>query len=589
MRKAGFLAFLLPFIAAFLFVAPGVYDTTMMSRLALYPLLGAFVFLCGRDEIGLWHLIAGATLIVIPSAALLLAPHPLSGVPYAVRFLSFGLMIAGFSGTVAKWGVKPHLEGLAAAAALVSILMVVFGADSLTGNPNRAGMLLPLGLVSALSAGSRRKAVVLSALIIPGLVVSEFYISWAAALLGAVILLLHRRFTVNPALIPAAIILAQSAFTMMPSSAGRIGPTLELRTLIWRTSAELCRSSLPLGMGTGQARLQVYAAGGSDLQALAGADSRVDFLHSEPLTLLTEFGVTGFAMLAAFLLWLLKSREEGSAAALLAAFWLVFTTDLPLATPLGALPAALVIGACLTPGRRTRVPIAIPLVFIAASIPWAYTVLRGYHALNRPDDPRSASEACRYIPFEERAFLQAGWVWLRAGSPLEAEGFSERAVSVYPLYHGGWELRASVLGSLGRPGESASAWRRAFMLAPGNHGDRMLFALNGIPLSENSRDTLLAMGNALSEAVMWRELYPWIRNDSYREIAHRCLVLAQNLLPENPALSGAVFAAAVITGENCPEPDRAEFLLEAYLVYERFRELVPSERRNKVEALIEQR
>ncbi|MFO7625873.1 MAG: hypothetical protein R6V62_01285 [Candidatus Fermentibacteraceae bacterium] len=558
----------------------------MTSRLALFPLLGALILLAGRGGIGIRHLIAGGALALAACLGLLTAHEPVTGVPYAVRWVSFGLMLAGFGGTTAKWGFGKHLDGLVAAAALVSLLMVILGADAVSGNSNRTGLLLSLGVVAALADGNRTRALFKCALILPGLLVSAFYISWLAALLGAAVLYTHKRFPVNPGWLLVLMMAGQALFTAMPLMARRIGPTVELRTLIWRTSATLGLNAFPAGTGTGQARLSIYTDGGGDLQNLAGADRRVDFLHSEPLTLFTEFGAAGLTMLALLLLWVFRTRWEPLTAALLSAFWLVFMTDLPLATPLGALPAAFVIGGCLKPGRTVRVPGFVPAALAVVSIPWAYTVIKGYGAMNHPENPRSASEACRYIPFEERAFLNSGWGWLRSGSALQAREYSQRFTELYPHYHGGWELQAGVLSQLNNPQASASAWRRAFVLAPVGLHDRLLFALNGIPHSENSGDTLVLLGNSLAGKVPWRIIYPEIPQEGYAETALRYLALAMNLRSGEPELAGELFSRAVILMGYDPGLSWSRFQEEALLCYPLFRDLVPGIHREKVESLI---
>lgn len=586
MITAGSLAFLLPFALAFLVVIPGLYDTTMTSRLALFPLLGALTFLAGRSGIGIRHLVAGAALSLAACLGFFIAPEPMTVVPYAVRWMSFGLMLAGFCGTISKWGLPRHLDGLTAAAAGVSLLMVVLGPDAVSGNPNRTGMLLSLGVVASLADGKRTRALLKCALILPGLIVSQFYISWLAALLGAAVLPAWKRFKVNPGWLIILILALQALFTSMPRLAHRTGPTVELRALVWRTSAVRGLAALPLGTGAGQARLTVYSDGGDELQNLAGADRRVDFLHSEPLTMFTEFGVAGLAMLVLFLTWVFRTRWEPLTAALISTFWLVFTTDLPLATPLGALPAALVVGGCLKPGRTVRIPVLVPALFTLASIPWAYTVSRGYAAMNHPGNPGKASEACRYIPFEERAFLNAGWAWLHAGSALEARNYSRRFIELYPQYHGGWELEAGVMAGLDRPAEAAAAFRRAFVLAPKGLRDRPLYALNGIPYSENSGDTLVLLGNTLAEAVPWHTEFPGIPDEGFADTALRHLALAMNLRSGDPGLAGALYARALILMGYDSGLSWSGFREEALRLYPIFSELVPDSQRVKVESLI---
>lgn len=586
MSKAGFWAFLLPFTLALFVVIPGLYDTTMTSRLALFPLLAALTLMAGRSGIGTRHLVAGFSIVLAACLGILPAPEPLTAVPNAVRWASFGLMLAGFGGTTAKWGLGKHLDGLTAASAVVSVLMATLGADAISGNPNRTGMLLALGFVASLSDSTPKRALIRCALILPGLVASRFYISWLAVLLGAAVLFTRKRFPVNPGWLVLIILAGQAVFAIMPGVAHRIGPTVELRALIWRTSAIRGLDAFPLGTGTGQARLTIFSDGGEELQELAGADRRVDFLHSEPLTLFTEFGAAGLAMLALLIAWVFRSRWEPLSAALFTAFWIVFTTDLPLATPLGALPAALVIGGCLEPGRVKRIPALLPALFASASLPWAYTVTRGYEAMNHPGNPGKASEACRYIPFEERAFLNAGWAWLRSGSALEAREYSRRFIELYPQYHGGWELEAGVMAGLDRPADAAAAWRRAFVLAPKGLRDRPLYALNGIPYSENSGDTLLLMGKTLAEAIPWHSEYPGMPDEGFADTALRHLALAMNLRSGEPGLAGALYARALILMGYESGLSWSGFREEALRLYPLFSGLVPDSQRVKVESLI---
>lgn len=561
----------------------------MMSRLALYPVLGAGILWLGRERVGPGHLVFGAALGLVPLLAMLHAAHPVTGLPFLIRWASFGMMIAGFSGTTAKWGFRRHLDGLGAAAALVSLTIIFLGADFFSGNPNRTGMLLALGFIASLSSANRRLGLLTSALILPGLVVSSFMISWIAAGLGGLLLLAHRRFRVNPGVLISIMILAQVLFCVLPGHGAGIGPTLEMRTLIWKTGAGQLVRSFPLGAGTGQSRMSLHSEGGHRLQTLAGPGRRVDYLHSEPLTIVTEFGLAGAALLALFLVTVFRSAGSRLSAALLPAFWVIFASDLPVATPLGALPAALILAGCLGGARRVSLPAAVPGALLLASIPWMYMVIAGYSAMNRSHNPVSASRACRLIPFEERAFLGAGWAWLRGGSPLEAFQYSQRFVELYPFYYGGWELHAGVLGALHRFPESASASRRAFALAPDGHHDRNLFALNGVPHSENSGDTLLLLGCAFSADIRWSRQYPRIGRDAYPGISSRYLILAENLSPLDRRLAGRIFSKAVFIASHGPEPERSRALAEAAAVYGRYSDTVPPDEEARVILILQQR
>ncbi len=584
MIPAGAAAFGVPFALAALAVFPGLFDSTMMSRLAVYPALGAALLTAGRGFVGRNHLVAGALMALVPMAWLFVQGSPLPGIPQAVRWASFGMMAAGFGGTIARWGFGNHLRGLAWAAALLSIHMAVFGPDALSGNPNRAGMALALGIVA--SAAEKRKALafVQAGLILPGLAVSGFYTSWLAAAMGLLVLAAGRRWAPRPGLFIAAMLAGQTAFCLLPGTLRMNFPTLGLRSVIWRTSGTMFLETFPWGTGTGRARLSIYTRGGEELQSLAGPERRVDFLHSEPLELLTGSGAAGAMMLALFFGWISGSRHDPLSAALLCCFWVIFTGDLPLATPLGALPAALVLGGCLVPGRSIRIPLAAPLALLGGSLYWGITVTAGYRAMAMGNgDP---GEACRLIPFEERAWLQAGWGWLRSGHPLESSRYSAEFIGLYPSYHGGWELEGAVMGTLGRDDEAVSAWRRAFMLAPAGHANRLLYALNGAPGSGGSGDTLRTMGEALARDVPWTELFPGTELESYPEIARRILSLAESLIGSDPGLAGELFSRAVITAHNAPDPGRALFMADALTLYREYSSLIPEIYRDKVETFI---
>jgi hypothetical protein len=89
------------------------------------------------------------------------------------------MMIAGFSGTVNRWGIKPHLTGLVAAAVLISVASLIKGSDTLTGNSNRAGMVLSLGFLGSLIFFKRDRwySWIATFAIGAGVVFSTFYIS----------------------------------------------------------------------------------------------------------------------------------------------------------------------------------------------------------------------------------------------------------------------------------------------------------------------------------------------------------------------------------------------------------------------------
>ncbi|MEA3265550.1 MAG: O-antigen ligase family protein, partial [Candidatus Fermentibacteria bacterium] len=375
---AGFLLFFLPFTITLAAVIPGLFDSTMMSRLAVYPLAGSAIFFFGRKNISTTHLIIGSLIGLLPALSLLWGTSATGGIPYAVRWFSFGMMIIGFSGTIIRWGLRVHLKALVASAVLVSAVMLSTGADTVTGNANRAGMVLSLGFVGSLVFFKKEKwySWAVTTTILAGVYISSFYIGWVACLAGALVFYSSKK--IRPWMILAVMISGQIFSMFFPEAAGRIGPTLELRTRIWRNSAELFLDNLPLGTGTGSARLKLFNTSEPELRELSGGDKRIDYLHSEPLTIITETGIPGLLLLLFMLYWLSRQSRSDYQLASLAAFWLIFTSDLPLATPLGAIPAALFLSSVGGPGnRKFNVPVVVPALALISSLYWCFAVITG--------------------------------------------------------------------------------------------------------------------------------------------------------------------------------------------------------------------
>ncbi len=491
---------LFPFTAALLFALPGVFDTSMMSRLAIYPLLAVSILFAGRKGIGRTHLFIALGIGLLPALSLIWSYSPVGGIPFAVRWLSFGMMVAGFSGTVNIYGIKPHLYGLAAAAAVTSLLMALLGADTLTGNPNRAGMILATGFTASLILLQRERPLsfIAPAVIIMGVWLTGFITGLIACIAGAAVLLVSRKWRISAIPIIGAMIIAQVLLGVFPDVAGEIGPTLELRSRIWRQASVMFLQELPLGTGTGTARLFVYQNAEAELRELPGEETRVDYLHSEPITMLTENGIPGLLLLCFMLNWLFRKAASPELLALLAAFWPVFASDLPLATPLGAIPAAVFLG--MVPGFSTRrisfraAPFAVLGIL---SVLWGYTVIAGYSAMNGQPDRSRLERACERIPWEERAFLAAGHAQLREGSVLSALESSRRFNELYPLYWRGWLLRATSMSAAGIP--CASEWARAAVLLPerSTSTDRYFMVLNGIEPGATDPDTAIMLAHVI--------------------------------------------------------------------------------------------
>lgn len=476
----------------------------MMSRLAIYPLAASLVLLLGRKGIGRSQLILGSVLVLLPFFSLLWSTSLTGGIPSVVRWASFGLMIMGFSGSVGEYGVKAHIPGLTTAAAVTSLVIIIFGPDTVTGNANRAGMILALGFTGSLflARGRHRFFLLLPVLILAGAYISSFYICWVACAAGAAGYLIRDNDRFNWRMILTLMIAGQIAVSLFPSFAGRIGPTLELRTRIWSNSAGMFVQHMPMGTGFGSARLSIFNSAEPELRTLAGESSRIDYLHSEPLTLITETGISGL-LVVGFILYLLY-RKSGSieVSALTLAFWPVFTADLPLATPLGALPAALFLGLLSSSNEhRVHIPVAVPVLLAMGSIWWGFLSLTGYRALADHMSTGSTDaieKACSRIPWEERAFLAAGYSHLAQQDVLAALENAEKFIHLYPFDSRGWELKALSLSAAGR--KSNSSWARAALLIPSEtfRPDRYLMIINAIDTNGMDPDSALMLSSVLN-------------------------------------------------------------------------------------------
>jgi len=560
----GFLVFLLPFIVVLASVFPGLFDTTMMSRLAVFPMAGSVILFAGRKNVTAWHLLTGTAVALLPAITLLWATSSMGGIPFAVRWFSFGIMITGFSGTISRWGLKPHMYGLVAAAVVTSTVMLVAGPDAVTGNSNRAGMLLSMGFVGNLIVFNKNRwySWVSTVLISAGMISSFFYIGWIACATGTGILFLSGKLKIRAWMILSPMIAGQILFTAFPEYAGRIGPSLELRSRIWHSSFSLFQEQFPLGTGCGSARIEIFNSASPELRTLSGGDRRVDYLHSEPLTMVTESGIFGLLLLALFLYWFIKKCRSPEQLALLTAFWPVFTSDLPLATPLGALPAALFLGS-LAPltGRKVVIPVAVPVFTMVLSIYWGFTVIAGYSAMGAVGREVSSvsdiEHACRRIPWEERAFLAAGHTHLRSNMVIAALEDSRHFLELYPSYYRGWELRATALDAAGR--NSCSAWARATLLVPDNiyFPEKYLFAINAIQSLGMDADTAVAVSRVLSYSrEQMSELLDRMSASDLLVVSEKMLILSEQCRPASKYHASRMWFMAMATacksGEQIP-------------------------------------
>jgi tetratricopeptide (TPR) repeat protein len=496
-----------------LWVPPGIFDPTLTGRLALYPLAGAALLWAGRRRTGRYHSLAGLLLAGLPVVWILAAPIPVQAIPQAVRWASFGMMVAGLSGLAAGGGRRQVLAGVCAAGALAGLTVIALGPEGTAGNPNRLGALLALSVVACASDQTGlplrgRLALGLPAAV--GLVLSGFYTGWIGAVLGLLWLFSGERLGLRP-IYPAALLLAgQLLLPLAPQAAGRLHPSLRLRALIWRQGIELSAQRFPLGVGTGQARLHIHSAGPEELRRLAGVEKRIDHLHSDLLTPPVEQGLAGLTLLALLLVWVAKASGGCARGSILLAAWPLAATDLPLATPLGAIPLAAAM-ACALPARgRTAIPAWLPAGLGLAALAWGVAVTLGYAEMRKGREAAASGRhaeageamesACSLIPFEERCRLYLAASRFAQGAPLAAAEAAGEFNAIYPGYWRGHRIEGGILMALDRQEEAASAFVSALRLAPSDslrvRNRLALGALHSIPPTETDRlllaDALLA-------------------------------------------------------------------------------------------------
>lgn len=491
---------------ALFFVPPELFDATLMGRLAVYPLCGAALLWAGRKSIGRLHSIAGLLIAGLPLLWTVAAPIPKQSIPQAARWLSFGAMVAGISGLARGKNRGPLLSGLCAAGALGGLTVIFLGPDGTAGNPNRLGTLLAVSVVACASAETDLRGwqrLVLGGISAVGLFLSGFYTGWIGAALGVGWLISGGKW-LRP-IVPVSLLLAcQLALGLLPGPAGGIHPSLRLRTLVWRTGVEISAERFPLGSGTGQARLHLHAEGPEDLRSLAGEDRRIDHLHSELLTPPVEQGLAGLALMALFLAWLARAGKGGARGALVLSIWPMLAADLPLATPLGAVPVAAVLACCLPADGTVKLRPWLPAALAALGLAWAASLILGYAELRsgrraaqsgkQAEAARHMENACRLLPFEERCRLYLTASRMALDSPEAALDAAEEFNALYPRYWRGHQMQAGILLSLERDEAAGRAFLSALRLAPADstriQNRLALGALHHVPESPGSRALL---------------------------------------------------------------------------------------------------
>lgn len=481
-------------------VFPGLYDSTLTSRLAIYPALGVLLLLAGAGSIPRQALLASSAVALMPAVSILWSPVQVQAFPQIVRWASFAAMVCGTSGIARREGGGAVLKATIAAAALCAALEIVLPGDMPSGNPNRPGPLLALALVALLTGQAESGlagqagpglagAVPAGILLAAGLIHSGFVTAWVATGASVGWFLALKKFRIS-GLVPAVGLTACLAlFAARPHIAAGIHPSLELRAEIWHSAVGRLLEAGPLGTGAGQSRLLFDMRRDARIAELAGPEKRVDELHSDVLTPVVEQGIPGLAVILLLALLVGRSRLGRGRASLLICSGVFAMYDLPLATPLGALPLAVSLGLALEgAGKAVRIQKAFLATAAALSAVWALIVVGGYSRMERARGIASSGgetgaaslfeEAERQIPFEERAILMRATALAGSGSYIAALKETRRFNSIYPAYWRGWALQGDIAARLGRRQTADSSFMMAVRLAPAGIPELPLLALN---------------------------------------------------------------------------------------------------------------
>jgi len=503
------------------FVLPGMFDTTLTSRVGIYPLTALILLWAGREHIPLWAVTVSSLLLLLPLLGMLWAPIPAQGILPAVKWASFGMMIAGAAGISEKYGDRSVWLSMVTAAALVAVAEILPTGDLPWGNPNRPGAILVVGFVlSCTGAAFRRNSIRIPVAVLTGiaLILTSFITALIAAGIAVFWLIINSRVKLHPGYAVAVLLAGQVLFTAIPQITERVAPSLELRCRIWNAGIDQLNANFPMGTGTGQSRLTLLQDAGERVQMLAGdPDRRIDHLHSDILTPIVEWGIAGVILLSLASWLIIRKRFSPLNGALLLCVLILLLVDLPLATPLGALPIALCLGVALkntSSGLNIRIPIAVIVPFLLASIAWGLIVIRGYSLLERgrmlgistgADNTDQVSsvmlEATSWIPFEERSWLFLSRAYLDDGKALAALDAAERFNRVYPAYWRGWMLQAQSETVLGRNEDAACSYLNALKSAPVTLPDRNIIALNAAAFPTGNEADIVFIGEALATTL----------------------------------------------------------------------------------------
>lgn len=552
-------------------VVPGLFDTTLTSRLAVYPLSAVIMLLAGRRSVPRWAALGGAALFSIPLLGTIWAPVPLQSVLPSVRWISFGLMLAGAAGVVRRTGARSVWIPLLAVSAAAAVVEIAIPGDLPWGNPNRPGILLAAGfLISVTGAASRRAMIRLPAAVLTGtaLLLTGFIAAMAAAAIGALWYLITLRKSFHPGFLLLVLLTGQVIIIGLPGIAERVAPTLELRCRIWKAGSVQLTENIPLGTGTGQSRLTLMQDAGERAQSLAGdPDRRIDHLHSDVLTPVVEWGVAGLLLLFMAGLRIAGRRFSPGEGAILVCVWIILAVDLPLATPLGALPAALCLGAVLTgrePEKHVRIPLPITIMLLVPALVWGIFIIRGYRLLERGRTaalsgavpPGETAEIFRestsLIPFEERSRLFMTRAYMDAGNWEEALLSAETFNSIYPGYWRGWVMQAEAQAAAGRPREASVSYLNALRTAPVTLRYRNVLALNAAAFPPEETDDLVFLAENI---ISLSGLPPDAGTETLLVWYGRIMRVAESLPPSRSELSRKLntYIEAIIARSVDPE------------------------------------
>lgn len=508
-------------LLAILSVFPGLFDSTLTSRLAVYPVCALLVLFAGRKQIPVWAAAAAVLLSFLPLIGMLTASIPIQGLLPAVKWISFGLMIAGAAGIARTFGSRSIWISLMSASIIAAVIEILVRNDSVWGNTNRPGALLAVGFVIAVAgAGFRRAWIRIPAAILTGtaLILTNFVLAWIAVILALLWFALNRRKELHPGVVIGVLLAGQIVVTAVPDITRSIAPSLEIRCRTWQAGTGQLMRNLPMGTGTGQSRLTLLQDAGERVQILAGdPEKRIDHLHSDILTPLVEWGLSGL-LLICLAGWLIVRKKQFAAVegALLLCIFPFLAADLPLATPLGALPVALCIGVFFSrpSGDRTiRIPLPVLLILLAAALLWSTVIVRGYSLLERGrgfglsgtgsagSAAQTLESASSWIPFEERTWLFLTQAYLDDGMILAAGNAAGKFNSIYPSYWKGWTLQAQSEAACGKDEEAADSYLNALRVAPVTLPERGILALNAAAFPPDDVQNLVMIGEACCEIV----------------------------------------------------------------------------------------